>query len=300
MRCLRHKKKWVLILILLLGGALPPCTLAQEASQSLVEKGKYVFALAGGCGCHTAEGGLLNAGGRPTKTPLGTYYGTNVTSDPTYGIGQWTNQEIIDSIRLGVRPNGERLSPVMPYPAFNGMADEDVKALVVYMLSLPPIAQENKPHEMKLPLSGTLMRIWRWLFFSPASASRQAPESGVERGKYIAEHVAHCGECHTPRKVTGTLEDSLYLAGNAEGVDGEIVPNITPDEKTGIGDWSERDIADLLRTGFKPNADNVQGLMALLVDGLPVGYKDMTREDARAVAAYLKSVPPIHYVVEGK
>ena len=282
------------LLVLSLSFSIP----AQAQNPELVEKGKYIFALAGGCGCHTAEKGPLNAGGRPTKTPFGTFYGTNITPDPTYGIGQWTDQEIIDSIRLGVRPNGERLSPVMPYPAFSGMADEDVEALIAYLRSLPPVAQENKLHEVKLPLSGTLMRMWRWFFFSPVSASRRAPESGIERGKYIVEHVAHCGECHTPRTATGTLDRSLYLAGNAEGVDNEVVPNITPDKETGIGDWSERDIADLLRTGFKPNADNVQGLMALLVDGLPIGYKDMTREDALAVAAYVKSVPPIHHVIE--
>lgn len=188
----------------------------------------------------------------------------------------------------------------MPYPAFSGMADEDVEALVAYLRSLPPVAQENKPHEVKLPFSGPLMRIWRWLFFSPDAAPRQAPESGVERGKYIVKHVAHCVECHTPRTAIGALDRSLYLAGNAEGVDNEVVPNITPDKETGIGDWSERDIVDLLHTGFKPNADNVQGLMALLIDGLPLGYKDMTREDAMAVATYLKSIPPIHHVIEKK
>ncbi len=278
--------------VFLLGGVR-----AGAADPSLVERGKYLFALSGGCGCHTAEGGKLNAGGRPTQTPWGTFYGTNITPDPTHGIGKWTDQEIVDSIRLGVRPSGEVLSPVMPYPAFSGMADEDVRALVAYLRSLPPVARENRPHEVKLPLFRTLMKLWRWLFFSPALAPEKAPASGPERGRYIVEHVAHCGECHTPRTRWGTLDLSLYLAGNAGGVDGEIVPNITPDPETGIGEWSERDIADLLRTGFKPNADNVQGLMALLVEGLPLGYKDMSREDALAVASYLKSVSPIKHAV---
>jgi mono/diheme cytochrome c family protein len=145
------------------------------------------------------------------------------------------------------------------------------------------------------------MRVWRWLFFDPATAPARAPEAGVARGRYITDHVAHCQECHSPRTRVGTLDNSLYLAGNAQGIDGEVAPNITPDPKTGIGKWSEEDIVSLLQTGFLPNFDNVQGLMALVIEGVPEGgYKDMTKEDALAVARYLKSVPPIEHRVEKK
>jgi mono/diheme cytochrome c family protein len=268
--------------------------LAQAAEADLVARGQYIFALAGGCGCHTAEGGPVNAGGRPLKTPYGTFYGTNITPDPTSGIGQWTDRQIIDSLRLGVRPDGSVLSPVMPYPAFNGMSDEDVTALVAYLRSLPPVARANQPHELAMPFASLAMRAWRWLFFSPGAAPAQAPTVGMERGRYIGEHVAHCQECHTPRTRTGTLDQSLYLAGNQSGIDGEVTPNITPDAKTGIGEWSEDEIVSLLQTGFRPNFDNVQGLMALVIEGVREGgYKDMIKEDALAVAHYLKGVPPI-------
>jgi mono/diheme cytochrome c family protein len=278
------------------------CTgLAQAAENDLVARGRYIFALAGGCGCHTAEGGPVNAGGRPLKTPFGTFYGTNMTPDPTYGIGQWTDQQIIDSIRLGVRPDGSVMSPVMPYPAFSGMSDEDVSALVAYLRTLPAVARENTPHEISLPLSGLAMRLWRWLFFDYQQPPATAPQAGIERGRYISEHVSHCQECHTPRTRFGTLDRSRDLAGNPDGIDGEISPNITPDAKTGIGDWSEDDIVTLLQTGFLPNMDNVQGLMALLIDGIPEGgYKDMTQEDALSVARYLKSVPPVVQQVRKK
>jgi hypothetical protein len=106
---------------------------AQTSENDPVKRGRYVFALAGGCGCHTAEGGSTNAGGRPLRTPFGTFYGTNITPDPTYGIGKWTDKELIDGIRLGTRPDGSVMSPVMPYPAFSGMGDEDVSALVAYL-----------------------------------------------------------------------------------------------------------------------------------------------------------------------
>ena len=272
---------------------------AWAAEADLVTRGQYIFALAGGCGCHTAEDGPVNAGGRPLKTPYGTFYGTNITPDPIYGIGKWTDRQISDSIRLGVRPDGSVLSPVMPYPAFNGMADEDVTALVVYLRNVPAVARANQPHALSLPFVSLAMRAWCWLFFDPGTAPTQAPVGGVERGKYISEHVAHCQECHTPRTRSGTLDRSLYLAGNQAGIDGEVTPNITPDVKTGIGEWSEDEIVSLLQTGFRPNFDNVQGLMALVIEGVREGgYKDMTKEDALAVARYLKSVLPITHQVK--
>jgi len=268
------------------------------AESDLIARGRYVFALAGGCGCHTAKGESVNAGGRPLKTPYGTFYGTNITPDPTYGIGQWTDRQIGDSIRLGVRPDGSIVSPVMPYPAFSGMSDEDVTALVAYLRSVPAVTRANQPHEISLPFSGVAMRVWRWLFFEPIAAPARAPTEGIERGRYISGHVAHCQECHTPRTRIGTLDLSLHLAGNPAGIDDEVTPNITPEVKTGIGEWSEDEIVSLLQTGFLPNFDNVQGLMALVIEGIPEGgYKDMTKDDALAVARYLKSVPPIEHRV---
>jgi mono/diheme cytochrome c family protein len=278
------------------------CSITVWATESdLVTKGRYVFALAGGCGCHTAEGGPTNAGGRPLKTPFGTFYGTNITSDLTHGIGLWTNKQLIDSIRLGVRPDGSVMSPVMPYPAFNGMSDEDVVALVAYLRTLPASAKENQPHKLSIPFSSIGNRIWRWLFFSPAATLPQSPTAGIARGRYISEHVAHCQECHTPRTLWGTLDRSRDLAGNPSGIDGEVTPNITPDPETGVGKWSDDDMVSLLKSGFLPNMDNVQGLMALVIEGVPEGgYKDMTDADAQAVTQYLKSVPAIVQRIETK
>ena len=289
------------ILILLALGVVNLAEPAQAAESDLIAKGRYVFALTGGCGCHTAEGGPTNAGGRPLKTPYGTFYGTNITPDPMHGIGRWTDRQIIDSIRLGVRPDGSVMSPVMPYPAFNSMSEEDISALITYLRSLPPVARKNQPHQLSLPFVGLAMRVWRWLFFTPVAAPVHAPQAGITRGQYVSEHLAHCQECHTPRTWAGTLARSRYLAGNPRGIDGEVTPNITPDPKTGVGDWSEEDMVSLLKTGFLPNADNVQGLMALVIEGVPEGgYKDMTDADAVAVAQYLRSVPPVVQSIETK
>jgi mono/diheme cytochrome c family protein len=281
---------------------LPDISHAQRIQSDRITRGKYIFALAGGCGCHTPKDGPVNAGGRPLKTPYGTFYGTNITPDPVHGVGNWTDQQIIAAIRLGVRPDGSVMSPVMPYPAFNEMSDQDVNDLVAYLRTLPPVARANQPHELSVPFPGLAMRVWRWLFFTPRNASPQAPPAGIERGRYISEHLAHCQECHTPRTIFGTLDRSRDLAGNADGIDGEISPNITPEPKTGIGEWTEEELVALLQTGFKPNFDNVQGLMALVIDGVSEGgYKDITQEDAMAIAHYVKSVPPIvHHVKKEK
>lgn len=272
---------------------------AENLQADRLSRGKYIFALAGGCGCHTSKEGPVNAGGRPLKTPYGTFYGTNITPDPMYGIGKWTDPEVIDAIRLGVRPDGSVMSPVMPYTAFNGMSDEDVTDLVAYLRTLPPVARANQAHELSVPFASFGMRVWRWLFFSAEKPPTHAPTTGIERGRYISEHLAHCQECHTPRTFFGTLDRSLYLAGNEDGIDGELTPNITPDPETGIGKWTDDEIVSLLQTGFLPNFDNVQGLMALVIDGVKEGgYKDMTNEDALAVARYLKSVPPVVHRVK--
>lgn len=272
---------------------------AETPDPDRIARGKYIFALAGGCGCHTSKEGPVNAGGRPLKTPYGTFYGTNITPDPVHGIGNWTDQQVIDSIRLGVRPDGSVMSPVMPYPAFSGMSDEDVTDLVAYLRTLPPVARTNQPHDLSVPFASVGMRLWRWLFFTVEQPPVRAPTVEIERGRYISEHLAHCQECHTPRTVTGALDRSRDLAGNEDGIDGELTPNITPDLETGIGKWTEDEIVTLLQTGFLPNFDNVQGLMALVIDGVAEGgYKDMTKEDALAVARYLKSIPPIVHRVE--
>ena len=294
---LRH----LYVFILFMGVVIVPAidSRAEVPQADRLARGQYIFALAGGCGCHTPKDGPVNSGGRPLKTPYGTFYGTNITPDPEHGIGKWTDQEIIDSIRLGVRPDGSVLSPVMPYPAFNGMSDEDVTDLVAYLRTLPPVARANQAHELSVPFASFGMRVWRWLFFSAENPPTPAPTEGIERGRYISEHLAHCQECHTPRTLFGTLDRSRDLAGNEDGIDGELTPNITPDPETGLGKWTEDEIVTLLQTGFLPNFDNVQGLMALVIDGIKEGgYKDMTNEDALTVARYLKSAPPVVHRVE--
>ena len=278
---------------LVLAIAVAPVLAAGDAA-----RGRDLFALAAGCSCHTAPDGPVGAGGGEVPTPFGTFYGTNITPDPETGIGRWSDAEIAAAIREGEARGKGVESPAMPYYQYAGMTDADVADLIAYLRTLPAVRRENRPHEGELPLARSAYRAWR-LVFAPAPARpATAPTTGVARGRYLADHVAICTDCHTPRSRLGAPMASRYLAGVANGPGGAAVPNITP-HATGIGDWSVDDVVNVLALGMLPNFDNVQGYMAEVVDGRGggPGYGDAPAADRRAIAEYLMTVPPIDNVV---
>jgi mono/diheme cytochrome c family protein len=263
--------------------------------------GKVLFALAAGCNCHTPEHGPVNAGGGAVPTPFGTFYGPNITPDPDTGIGRWSDAEIDAAIRRGWLRNKGAESPAMPYNYFAGMADADAADLIAYLRTLPAVRRPSRPAVGELPLPRLAYAAWRLLFFHPAKAPARAPASGAMRGRYLVDHVSLCADCHTPRTWLGVPNRALYLAGNTHGPGGQAVPNITPDG-TGIRQWDMGDIINLLTLGMLPNFDNVQGAMEDAVDGRGggPGYKDAPPADLRAIAGYVKTVPPIDNVVHAK
>jgi mono/diheme cytochrome c family protein len=250
--------------------------------------------VAGGCGCHTPEAGPVGAGGVEIETPFGVFHSTNITSDRRAGIGAWSDAEIEGALRRGVLRDGSAESPVMPYHRYAGMSDEDARDLIAWLRALPPSSRANRPHELSLPFARLAFWGWRVLFAPSVTPPEEAPAGGVERGSYLAKHVAICGDCHTPRGVSGAPESSMHLAGVKDGPIGEV-PNITPDETTGLGEWDESDIVALLENGMLPNMDNVQGKMAEVIDGIGggPGYANASTADIEAIAAYLRTVPPV-------
>jgi mono/diheme cytochrome c family protein len=278
---------WALLLV-------PSASAGGTASvPDLVGKGKYVFGAAGGCGCHTEPKGTLNAGGRKYDGPFGTVYSSNITPDPQTGIGAWTDEQIITAIRLGRRPNGERLIPVHPYTVFNGMAAEDLRAVVAYLRTVPLVNRANQPKRITVPLfESVFLPTWLAAFAPKETPPATAPTSGPARGEYLVRAIGHCGECHTPRGLTQATDNSRFLAGNPNGPENSKVPNITPDKDTGLT-WSEEEIADYLGSGNKPDGDVSGGLMGEVIQGTSAGYKDLTKADRLALARYLKTIPPI-------
>jgi mono/diheme cytochrome c family protein len=274
---------------------------AAQPTREQIARGKYVFGAAAGCGCHTAPKQPLNAGGRKYDGPFGTVYASNITPDPTTGIGKWTDEQIITATRLGRRPNGERLIPVHPYTVFNGMTEQDLQDVVAYLRSVPPVNRQTPAKKISVPMfESVFLPAWLATFAAVETPPKSAPTSGVARGEYLTRAVSHCGECHTPRTMTMAVDNTRFLAGNqkGKGPEGSAVPNITPDRETGLGSWTEEQITDYLETGNKPDGDVSGGLMMEVIQGSSAGYKDLTKADRQAIAKYLKSIPAIKNRIE--
>ncbi|PYN77442.1 MAG: cytochrome C [Candidatus Rokuibacteriota bacterium] len=283
----------LLVALLLTLAALASTASAQVPSVTDIARGKYVFGATGGCGCHTVPKQLANAGGRRYDGPFGTVYSTNITPDRETGIGSWTDEQIITAIRLGRRPNGERLIPVHPYTTFNGMIADDLQALVAFLRTVPAVKQANQPKKISVPMfESVFLPAWLAAFAPKETPPTSAPTSGTARGEYLVRAVGHCGECHTPRTMTMATDNSRFLAGNPKGPEDSEVPNITPDKTTGLT-WTEEEIADYLATGNKPDGDVAGGLMGEVIDGTLAGYKDLTKADRLAIARYLKTIPAV-------
>lgn len=265
---------------------------ATAAAQSdAVERGRYLAAAASCETCHTAKGGQPFAGGLALETPFGTFYTPNITPDRETGIGGWSEAQFLKALHDGARPEGAEYYPAFPYTSFTKLTDEDARAIWAYLSSLPPVRQADRQHALSFPYSWRLLlKSWKWLFFDPGRFRPMPALSAEEnRGAYLVTAVVHCGECHTPRNWFGAMENDRFLAGNPTGPDGKSVPNITPDPKTGIGHWSQDDVVQVLTDGRTPGFDEVAGAMAEVVRNTA----KLSEEDRRAIAAYLKTVPPI-------
>jgi len=264
---------------------------AAAAEPDAAERGRYLAVAASCETCHTAEGGQPFAGGRALETPFGTFYTPNITPDRETGIGGWSEAQFLRALHEGVRPDGADYYPAFPYPFLTKLTDADAQAIWVYLSSIPAVRQANRPHALSFPYSWRfLLNGWRWLFFDPGRFRPMPGRSAEEnRGAYLVTAVVHCGECHTPRNAFGAMDGDRFLAGNPDGPDGKSVPNITPDPKSGIGNWSEDDIVQVLTDGRTPVFDEVAGSMAEVVRNTA----RLTPEDRRAIAAYLQTVSPV-------
>ncbi|MDR3518024.1 MAG: cytochrome c [Azospirillaceae bacterium] len=265
----------------------------RAADADSIARGKYLFDAADCAGCHGGDrAGTAPSGGLGLDTPFGVFHVPNITPDRQYGIGAWSVADFQAALRTGIGHKGEYLFPVFPYTAFTHMTDGDSADLYAYLMSLPPVAQPNKPHQVNTPFGWrALLFFWRILFFSEgALAVDPARGDDWNRGNYLVHAVAHCEECHTPRNVLGALKPSMAFSGNVGGPDGQNAPNITSDVATGIGDWSVEDIQRLLKSGLTPQSDQVGSGMKAVVRGT----SKLTDADRHAIAVYLKSVPPIH------
>ena len=285
-------------LALVFGTTAPERATAAPVAQGDKEKGAYLARLGGCVGCH----GQNFAGQRADGTPgapfgialaNGTVPSRNISPDSETGIGRWSDQDLMRSIRDGIRPDGSVLSPIMPYNRYHAIPDDEMLHLIAFLRSNPPV--NNVPPARRLQQEPA-----RPQFAAPSPQS--SPGEGAARGQLLVS-VANCANCHTPRLPSGQLDTAKNLAGNIlpprsqlnPGSDPEVVANITPDVDTGIGDWSADQIARALTTGRRPNNTEVKGAMANIVR---TTYRLLSDSDARSISLHLKSIPAVNYRAE--
>ncbi len=278
--------------------AIVPAVFGQDRS-ALVKKGAYVLRAAG-CGtCHTQpeKAGPWLAGGRKLETSFGIFYSPNITPDPRFGTGAWDLEDLTRALREGVGPGGLHFYPVFPYPSYAGMRDEDVLALQAYLESVPAAAKRNRPHELPWFLRFRIAnRLWKLMFHSPRPFPERTDKSRQwNRGAYLVNVLGHCGECHTPRNRLGALVRDRHLSGNSSGAEGDSVPNITPDDDSGIGSWSVSELAEYLSSGTLPDGDMAGGAMVEVIDD---SLSHLRRTDIDAIVTYLRDIPAIRSTVE--
>lgn len=252
------------------------------ANSDLANRGAYVARAADCMACHRED----YRGGVAIETPIGNIYSTNITPSRRYGIGNYTEADLKKALRKGRAP-GHQIYPAMPYPSYHGMTDADISALFAYLQTVPPVeAAPEKTTNLPFPLNiRTLMLAWNAINV-PSTKNRVDLTPVQQRGEYLVNNTEHCGTCHTPRNLTQGLDKDRYLSGAPLGK--WFAPNITPDNDTGIGRWSERDIVMYLRTGKLDKRAYAGGPMAQAVAH---STRYLTDEDLSAMAAYLKIVP---------
>jgi mono/diheme cytochrome c family protein len=229
------------------------------------------------------EAQLVLTGGQRFPSDFGTFIAPNISQDPDHGIGNWTLLDLANALKRGVSPEGEHLFPALPYASYTKMTLQDVADLHVFLQTLAADPTPSQPHELGFPFSRREgVGVWKLMFLSDDWALAGNVTPTVDRGRYIAEALAHCGECHTPRNMLGGMDKSRWLGG-APNPSGEgRIPNITPAKLA----WTVPDIVQYLTTGFTPEFDVVGGHMAHVVENMA----RMPEEDRQAVAEYLKAV----------
>jgi mono/diheme cytochrome c family protein len=255
---------------------------------AMVARGEYL-AHAGDCvSCHTGPEGKLFAGGHAMNTPFGTIYTTNLTPDREHGIGKWTADQFYHAVHTGRGPDGGLYYPAMPFGSFTKVTRADSDAIFAYLQSVPPANTPDRPDDLRFPFNNrSLILGWRTLYFSEGEYKPDASKSDEwNRGAYLVQGLGHCSMCHTAINALGGSSESEAFQGGLIPLQNWYAPSLTSNKEAGLGDWSLKDIADLLRSGVSARGA-VYGPMAEVVYN-SLQYLDDA--DIRAMAVYLKGL----------
>jgi mono/diheme cytochrome c family protein len=256
--------------------------------------GREIY-FAGGCAsCHAVPNQpdkTRLGGGLALKSPFGTFYVPNVSSDPKDGIGAWSEAQFVTALSRGTSPAGDHYYPAFPYTSYQRISFDDLRDLFAYLKTLPAVQGRVRGHNLPFPFKfRRLLGGWKFLFLDgkPFKPDLSQPAEW-NRGAYLVNGAGHCAECHSPRNALGAVIESLRFTGGPAPDGQGGVPNITQYK---LKAWSETDFAGTLTDGMTPDADRVGGNMVEVVRNTA----QLTMADRAAIAAYLKSLPAI----EGK
>ena len=273
--------------------ALSPAVVAADEQAETLARGRYLF-WAGACdSCHTdhEHHGAFLAGGRALETNFGTFHMPNITPAPETGIGGWEFEDFYDAMHRGIRPDGSHYYPSFPYRWYTGLTDDDLRDLWAYLQTVPPVENRVPPHDLRFPYKYRFLILgWKLVNFDQGETVHDPEKSAAwNRGAYLVNHLGHCGACHTPKIMGALFKTYDFLAGSEQIPGPYPAPNITPDETTGIGDWSIEDIARALKRAITPDGVPIRGPMAEYV---AYGSGHLSTDDLEAAAVYLKTIEP--------
>ena len=260
-----------------------------NASTQVIARGEYL-ARAGDCvACHTAAGSPEFAGTRAMATPFGNLYVPNITPDEDTGIGSWTSDEFYRMLHTGVSRDGMLLYPAMPFASYTKVTREDSDAMYAYLMSVSPVKQKNRPHELRFPFNNRDLLIgWRTLYFKEGEyVADPKQDAQWNRGAYLVQGLGHCSMCHTAINALGGSSESKAFEGGMIPNQNWYAPSLTSNREAGLGDWSIKEISDLLQAGIS-HRGTVYGPMAEVVYN---SLQYLSDEDTAAMAVYLKALP---------
>jgi mono/diheme cytochrome c family protein len=286
------------------GGGLPDQP-SMHATTAQIARGKYLIDSVLACGvCHTPTGAdgkpdmtMYLAGSRSYQFPMpdgttNTVNAENITQHKVQGIGLWTDEQIKPGIRTGVDDEDVAFWPIMPYPEYALLTDDDVFAMVAYLRTVPPNGNVV-PADTYEPQAG-----------NPPAASAKDSDiphttlpstdpnyASAERGRYLA--TAGCIQCHTEETAPGIANFAKAYGGgrkikSSSDAKTATTTNITPDA-TGLAGWTVADIVSAIK-------NNTDKSGTALCAASPMGHGfmgDMTDADATDIANYIRTLPPI-------
>jgi mono/diheme cytochrome c family protein len=259
---------------------------ATAPTPDTIARGRYLVKAADCAACHTAKDGAPFAGGAKLDSPYGAFYGSNITPDKDHGIGNWSADDFYRALHDG-KARGKTLYPAMPYTSYRQLTRADSDAMYVYLMTVKPVAVDAPANELKFPYNLRFgMALWDLFFLKDSLPDASTGQSADwRRGRYLANALGHCAECHTPRTFTGQLDGAKPFAGAALGRVG--APDITPAGLAASG-WTGTDLQTFFGVGIAPQG-SAFGEMYPVVH-LSTQY--LTKDDLRALSVYLLGDAP--------